>query len=83
MVVIDLFAQRHAVAVQLRRLEDSDKLKWLREHGELTKIPMTEPFPTAYEFRSLSGIETCFVIRDGKMIFIGDHTTIGVVQIDN
>lgn len=82
MVIIDLYSQREAVAACLRELRDTDKLDWLRERGELIEIPMPDPSPVAYRFRSTSGIETGFVIRDGSMIFIGDHTTAGAVQID-
>jgi len=82
MVIVDLYSQRDAVAAQLRKLGQSDKLNWLRERGELFEVPMPDSSPNAYQFRSASGIETGFIVREGKMIFIGDHTTIGAVQID-
>ncbi len=81
MVIVDLYSQRDAAAARLREIDSAGKLNWLRERGELIEIPMSAPFPTAYRFRSNEGIETGFVIRDGKMIFMGDHTTIGAVQI--
>ena len=57
------------------------KLDWLRDHGELIEIPVSSPFPPTYRFRSREGIDTGFVIRDGQMIFLTDHTTSGAVDI--
>jgi hypothetical protein len=81
MIIVDLYSHREAVAARLREPVDADKLGWLRAQGELIEIPMSDPFPTTYRFRSARGIETGFVIRDGKKILIGDHT-IGAVDID-
>ena len=81
MVIVDLYSQRNAVAAQLREIESCAKLDWLRGHGELIDIPVPSPFPPTYMFRSRQGIETKFVIRDGQMIFLADHTTAGAVDI--
>jgi len=82
MVIVDLYSQREAVAAKLRELPGPDKTGWLQQRGELIKIPMSVPAPTTYLFRSNTGIETGFFIRDGQMVFLGDHTTIGSVTID-
>jgi hypothetical protein len=42
---------------------------------------MSSPFSPTYKFRLNEGIETEFVIRDGKLIFLADHTTARAVEI--
>ena len=81
MVIVDLYSQRDAVAAMLREIDSSNKLDWLRERGELLQMPTSAPGSTIYKFLSNAGIETGFVIRDGQMIFLGDNTTAGAVNI--
>ena len=80
MILIDLYSQREAVENYLAT-SGGDAIAWLQTQGELIEIPIAEPFPKAYRFRSRVGIEIGFVVRDGQMIFIGDHTTIGSIAI--
>lgn len=82
MIIIDLFAQRDAVAAKLREIQSPGQLDWLRSKGELIEIALPAPNPPAYHFRSTTGIETGFIIRDGMMIFLGDHTTLDAVEIE-
>lgn len=75
-ILIDLLSQRHAVARQLAELDDDGKLEWLRQRGELTEIPMTTAGPRAFGYRSFVGIESAFFLREGRLVFLGDNTTI-------
>lgn len=81
MVIVDLYTQRDAVAAQLRQIEPSEKLDWLRERGELTESSAAPPSTRAFRFCSYQGIVAVFLIRDGKMIFVGDHTLADAVKI--
>ncbi len=78
-VLIDLFSQRHAVGQRLIGLDDDTKLAWLDQYGELV---MVHPHPLTYHFCSFVGLRAIFFVREGRFIFLGDHTTIGCSDLD-
>ncbi len=82
MVIVDLYSQRKEVAERLLNTGTANALAWLESKGELIEIPTTAPAMQTFLFRSNVGIETTIAIRDGKMVFIGDHTSLGSIQIE-
>ena len=76
MVIVDLFAQRRAIATATKALDDEQTIEWIDQRGELTEIPVSAPASTIYLFRSNTGIEARIFLRDGGLVFLSDHTTV-------
>ncbi|MEM7312060.1 MAG: hypothetical protein AAF497_02800 [Planctomycetota bacterium] len=80
MVIIHLYEQRDAVSDCIRGLPADSKKQWLEQRGELTEIHVTDPAPTIHVFRSHTGIETKFFFDGNRLVFLGDHTTLGAIE---
>ena len=76
MVIVDLFAQRRAIANATNALDDEQTIEWIDQRGELTVIPVSAPESTIYLFRSNTGIEARFFMCDGGLVFLSGHTTV-------
>lgn len=76
MVIVDLFRQREAVAEYTRDMTDGQRIEWIRQRGTLSQLDLPDKYPSSFIFRSNTGIESKFFVRDGQIVFIGDHTTI-------
>jgi hypothetical protein len=74
--LLDLPSQALAVQRLLKGCTVEEKLAWLAEHGELSRIPIAIPNARPiYSFVSSIGMECGFFIDGDEFVFIGDHTT--------
>lgn len=81
--LLDLPSQANAVQRLLQGCAAEEKLAWVAARGELTRIPISIPNarPT-YRFVSTIGMECIFFIDGDEFVFLGDHTTYTVREID-
>jgi hypothetical protein len=72
--VIDLVSQSGAIRKLLAGKTDSEKLRWLSEHGEL-EILTTEYLDEkqSYRFTSALGQQAVFFFEAGDFMFVGGH----------
>lgn len=70
--IVDLRSQARAFNAATFRLSTEEKLALLRANGHVL-IAEVQGLPV-YHFQSFVGIHTPFVINDGRVVTIGDHT---------
>jgi hypothetical protein len=72
--LFDLVSQREAVRQLLKGKSENEVLEWLSERGRVSRIPTTAG-PSSFEFESVTGQRAQFFLKDGGLVFYGDHTT--------
>ena len=83
--LINLVSQGAAVQKLLEGMTQDEKLSWFANHGRIEEMQMSTFHPEqkrVYQFESAIGIETRFFFDGDMLVFMGDHTTFTVDELD-
>lgn len=75
MKIIDLMSQKEAFMTLTVGFSDDERLDILRRNGSL-HIAITSSGDKIYHFESFTGIRTAFALENGRLIVLGDNTTV-------